>query len=44
MISCKKRGYRSASHARKAHRFARWRLRVYLCDCGFYHVTNSEKS
>lgn len=38
MIACKKRGYRSASHARKAHRFARWRLRVYLCDCGFYHA------
>jgi hypothetical protein len=41
---CGKRCFTSLEHARRAHRHASWRFRVYWCDdCGAYHVTASEK-
>lgn len=41
---CLKRAYPSESSARRAHRRAGWRLRVYWCPrCYGYHVTNQEK-
>jgi ssDNA-binding Zn-finger/Zn-ribbon topoisomerase 1 len=41
---CVKRPFASVKHARKAHRGAGYRIRVYACpDCRKWHVTASEK-
>lgn len=41
---CGKRSFGSVDQARKAHRAARWRIRVYLCElCHRYHVANGDK-
>jgi hypothetical protein len=47
MPSCSsgKAGFASVKAARKAHRWAGWRLRVYACrECGLKHVANAEKA
>lgn len=41
---CTKRGYPSAAKARRANRWASFRIKAYRCDiCTEWHVANSEK-
>lgn len=41
---CRKRSFGGPGDARRAHRHASYRIRVYKCeDCGGWHVTNNEK-
>ena len=43
-MACVKKPFRSVKHARKAHRGAGWRIRVYYCkECRSLHATNEEK-
>ena len=43
--TCQKRGYNSPEAARRAHRKAHYRIRVYDCEvCGKFHATNNEKN
>ena len=42
---CTKRGYSSEHAAMEAHKFAGYRLRVYLCErCNRWHTTNADKT
>lgn len=41
---CPKKRFDSVVAARRAHRKAHYRIRVYHCEyCAGYHVTNNEK-
>ena len=44
MSMCTKRAYKSIGAAKKAHRNASYRIRVYRCsECQQFHVTNQDK-
>lgn len=43
-VMCAKHAYASVKAARRAHRKASYRIRVYRCDaCHAWHVTNQDK-
>jgi len=43
-VTCTKRAFDGVHSARRAHRGASFRIRVYQCEaCGKYHVTNQDK-
>lgn len=42
---CTKKTFTSIDAAKRAHRKASYRIRVYRCEsCGAFHVTNDEKN